>query len=332
MYPAPSIQCPVNRIRRKMLLSTAGMSLFLVGGCKPNPVPREQVSGTFLQLWPEHAGFSADEWDRRFGLLRTLGYREVIVQWVGKEGGKNDWQMPDEAMNRLFDAAEIHEFGVQVGLPHNDRWNTVLTSGAGREAGAFFDETRQTVRVYVDESGWPERQGFRGWYIPYEIEQYSWSDASRRTQLAQWLADLALLLEENAGVPPTISTYFSQLHSPLSLDDLWAQLLDGANLRPMVQDGVGVAGLKNFDNLEPLRSLLIDRNIRWDLIIELFEELPSAKQDGSTFRARSAAFSRVSRQLEIARHYGADSIVAFAADPYLIGPSPQAKALLEHWK
>lgn len=315
-----------------MLFAALGAPLLLAGGCKPTPEPGDLVSGTFLQLWPEHGSLTADEWDRRFGLLNSLGYRDVILQWVGKEGGRNNWRMPDDAMNRLFDAAEIHEFGVQVGLPHDDRWNAVLTSTGTDEAGVFFAEIRQTVRQYIDESAWPERRGFRGWYIPYEIEQHSWSDAMRRASLVQWLADLAQMLRRNADAPPTISTYYSQLTSPLPLQDLWAQLLDHASLRPMIQDGVGVAGLDNVRHLEPLRSLLLDRNIKWDLIIELFEELPSEKQDGSTFQAQSAAFSRVSRQLEIAENYGADSIIAFAADPWLIGPSPRAKALLEHWK
>ena len=61
----------------------------------------------------------------------------------------------------------------------------------------------------------------------------------------------------------------------------------------MIQDGVGVAGLDNLKALEPLRRLLLARCAPFDLVIELFEELPSGSTDGSTFKARSADFERV---------------------------------------
>ncbi len=332
MLHARSTFFSLSPARRRVLLGMLGVPLLLVGACNSKVSARDLVSVTFLQLWPEHARWTAEAWDQYFGLLKTLGYREVIVQWTAKEGGKSDWRLPDDALDKLFDAAEIHGFGVQVGLPHDDRWTEVLNSPDIERASAFFDMTSQTVRRYVDESSCPQRNGFRGWYIPYEIEQYSWSDISRRMHLTQWLADLAATLEIKSGSVPTISTYFSQLESTLTLEQLWSEILDATMVRPMIQDGVGVAGLENYRNLEPLRALFVQRRLKWDLIIELFEELPSEKTDGTTFHAQSAAFSRVSRQLKIASDYGAASIVAFSADPWLIGSGRRAKALLQHWQ
>ena len=75
----------------------------------------------------------------------------------------------------------------------------------------------------------------------------------------------------------------------------------------MIQDGVGVAGLDNLKALEPLRRLLLARHAPFDLVIELFEELPSGSTDGSTFKARSADFERVRKQWLIADSYGAQS-------------------------
>ena len=71
----------------------------------------------------------------------------------------------------------------------------------------------------------------------------------------------------------------------------------------MIQDGVGVAGLDNLKALEPLRRLLLARRAPFDLVIELFEELPSGSTDGSTFKARSADFERVRKQWLIADSY-----------------------------
>ena len=78
----------------------------------------------------------------------------------------------------------------------------------------------------------------------------------------------------------------------------------------MIQDGVGVAGLDNLKALEPLRRLLLARHAPFDLVIELFEELPSGSTDGSTFKARSADFERVRKQWLIADSYGAQRVVA----------------------
>ena len=91
----------------------------------------------------------------------------------------------------------------------------------------------------------------------------------------------------------------------------------------MIQDGVGVAGLDNLKALEPLRRLLLARHAPFDLVIELFEELPSGSTDGSTFKARSADFERVRKQWLIADSYGAQRVVAFALDPWVIGDSPR---------
>lgn len=320
------------KTRRRLLLGMLTTPLMLLGGCTPNARARELVSATFLQLWPAHAGLTVAEWDRRFGLLHELGYGEIILQWTAKEGGRDNWRFPDAALTTLFDVAERRHFGVQVGLPHDDRWISALSSSDTGYVTEFFGSTTQRIYSFLKASVWNTRAAFRGWYIPYEIEQHSWADSGRRAQLIGWLAELAAMLEENSGTKPTISTYFSQLSSSLTLESLWVEILKTARLRPMIQDGVGVAGLGNYKNLEPLRKLFLNRKLKWDLIIELFEELPSAKSDGTTFEAHSATFARIQKQLNIAENYGADSVVAFAAEPWLIGSTPQAEALLHQWR
>ncbi|MNE97310.1 hypothetical protein D3C80_1956340 [compost metagenome] len=99
----------------------------------------------------------------------------------------------------------------------------------------------------------------------------------------------------------------------------------------MIQDGVGVAGLANYQSLAPLHDMLLARRASFDLILELFEELPSSSTDGSTFKARSADFDRVKQQWEVARGYGAKRVVAFAIDPWVIDNTPEARALMQAW-
>ena len=103
-------------------------------------------------------------------------------------------------------------------------------------------------------------------------------------------------------------------------------------LRPMLQDGVGVAGMGNYAGLEPLRALLRQRKVPFDLIVELFEQLPALEGTGGAFRARAATAERVRAQLAVARNYGAERVIAFAIDPWMLGDTPEARQLLQDWQ
>lgn len=299
-----------------------------LAGCAQTP----QISATFLQLWPYHAAIKRSEWRERFTLLHKLGYREIIIQWVSKEGGTENWQFPEASLAIVFDEAERLGIGLQIGLPHDDRWRTVLKAPGGTDLQAFFEATFRRCDAYMAGSPWSQRSGFRGWYIPYEIEQHSWSDPRKQHALIQWLGLLTRSAFEHSGIQSAISTYFSLLKSQQTLEGLWAAISDQLSITPMIQDGVGVAGLRNYRALEPLRMLLLKREIAFDLIIEIFQEQPAGQTDGSTFNAHSASFHRVKKQLDIADGYGAQRIVAFAADPWLTGSTPQAKQLLADWQ
>ena len=103
-------------------------------------------------------------------------------------------------------------------------------------------------------------------------------------------------------------------------------------IRDRVQDGVGVAGLRNYEALAPLQQMLLERRAPFDLIVELFEQLPPTRPDGSDFQARTASFERVRRQWDVARDYGAQRVVAFAIDPWVLNDTPEARQLLREWK
>ena len=139
------------------------------------------------------------------------------------------------------------------------------------------------------------------------------------------------LTRQHSDQVPAISTYYSVLPSQGSLVQLWRTLLDSTALRPVVQDGVGVAGWANLQAIEPLLLELRRRQVPFDVVVELFEQLPSEKNDGSDFKARSADYTRVRRQLEWARTTGAEHVVAFALDPWALGDEPQARRLHQDW-
>ncbi|WP_084802409.1 DUF4434 domain-containing protein [Achromobacter piechaudii] len=311
------------------------MQALAVGALAPLAAcaPPLSLNATFLQLWRSHLDLTPDDWRVRLSAYRRLGCREIFLQWVGLEGGRpDDWMASDAVLRMIFDEAEHQGLGVHVGLPYDQRWWDMLAGSNPTALAAYLDHTRARGVAYMQAVGWPKRKAFRGWYLPYELEQYNWASPERQALLIPWLDGLSRVAQATSrGRPPCISTYHSRLPSKGSLMSLWSAILDRVAIHPMIQDGVGVSGLANYQALAPLHDMLLARRASFDLILELFEELPSGSTDGSTFKARSADFDRVKQQWEVARSYGAQRVVAFAIDPWVIDNTPEAKALMRAW-
>jgi hypothetical protein len=319
---------PASTGRRRLL---QGLGVAALAASLPACAPAWSVQSTFWQLWPSHLELSPQAWRERIAAMHALGFREIIIQWVGASGGAQPWQLPASMLALIFDEAERLGMGLQLGLPYDERWWRQLGNPDDAALAAFLQAAQALALAYAQASNATRLAAFRGWYIPYEIEQHSWAAPGRQALLAQWLRELSDPLVQQTGRVPAISTYHSKLPGALSLADLWNGLLDVVRLRPMLQDGVGVSGMAAYEALEPLHRMLLARRAPFDLIVELFEELPSERQDGTTFNARSADAARVRRQLRIARRYRAQRVVAFAADPWLIGPTPEAERLKREW-
>jgi hypothetical protein len=99
----------------------------------------------------------------------------------------------------------------------------------------------------------------------------------------------------------------------------------------MVQDGVGVAGAGNVQQLQPLLDHFHAHGIGFDAIVELFRELPGGPADGSGFKGETADAARIQRQLAWARGSGAQHVLVYALEPWLTQDTPQAAALRRRW-
>ncbi|WP_022981210.1 DUF4434 domain-containing protein [Ideonella sp. B508-1] len=301
----------------------------VASGCASAP---PHVDGTFLQPWRSHEALSAEDWRQRLGLMRELGCRELVVQWTGLYGAANDWMLPPALLTLLFDEAARQGVGIRLGLPYDERWWTTLAAPQPGALQAFLDQTRERSLAAMRSDPWSRHAAFLGWYLPYEIDQYNWAAPERRRMLCAWLQTLAAEPTRRGQSRLAVSTFFSRLQTTGSLDGLWAEILDVAPLRPMLQDGVGVAGMGNYAGLEPLRRLLRQRGVAFDLIVELFEQLPPEPGRPEAFRARAATMQRVRAQLAVAHSYGAEHVLAYAFDPWLQGDTPEARQLLQDWR
>ncbi|MFP5427462.1 MAG: DUF4434 domain-containing protein [Gammaproteobacteria bacterium] len=323
------ISTPSLNRRHVLCLLTAAPVVFgltSLSGCSRST----GVQGSFLQLWKSHAELDRKQWQRRMAAMADMGCRTLTLQWVGLVGGESPWMIPEPMLQTVFDLAREEGMQVQVGLPFDNAWWQAL-GAQPQEQAAFFAKSLEDARRYMSSSPWPNHPAFACWYIPYELEQYHWDTAERQQRLAQWLGALADNARHSSGRVPSISTYYSVLQTDGSLLQLWRTLLDSTALRPVVQDGVGVAGWANLQAIEPLLLELRRRQVPFDVVVELFEQLPSEKNDGSDFKARSADYTRVRRQLEWAKTTGAEQVVAFALDPWALGDDPRARRLHQDW-
>lgn len=274
-------------------------------------------------------------WRARLEQTHALGCRGVIVQWVGLNGSDEQaWSLPATLLDAIFGWAEELGLGVELGVPYDERWWQVLGSNNPDDLHRYLARAHASTQAYLGGAErWVRRPAFRGWYLPYEIEQYNWAARERQELLRSWLHSLTELALASSGVVPGVSTYFSQLPTEGDLAQLWAFILDGCRVCPMIQDGVGEGGLANYAVLEPLRRLLLRRAAEFDLVVELFERAPGSRAVDVPFRAQAASYGRLHAQLLAAQHYGARRVVAFAVDPWLIGPdAPGAARLLAQWR
>ena len=251
--------------------------------------------------------------------------------WTFAPEPDSTWIAPDSMIQLLLDESAALGMGVHVGVPYDERWWNAIGNKNDAVLDTFLKRTRERSASYMQTALWTLHDAFRGWYLPYELEQYNWADPARLDKLADWLGSIVDAAMATSGQIPTVSTYYSRIPTTGTLAGMWSALLDRVQMHPMIQDGVGVAGIGNYDALKPLHDMFIARGAKFDLIAELFEQLPT-NNDGTDFKARSASFRRIEAQWNIARDYGPQRIVAFSLDPWVLGDSDEARSLLKRWQ
>ncbi|MFG1461813.1 DUF4434 domain-containing protein [Xanthobacter sp. DSM 24535] len=282
---------------------------------------QSRLDGSFLQIWKDDLKLSQTQWAERIATLRALECEDVVLQWTSFG---DEYRMSDESVLAFMDLAFAAGLRVTVGLPYDHRYWKVLMGQEQITLAAFMTEMAEAGARFISNTPYSSHPAFAGWYVPYEIDQYSWRRPEDRAHLKSYLLRLRDTLGTK-GAPLSISTFFSQLEGAGYLTDVWADVLDAGLVRLMVQDGVGVYGMVNYERLAPLFTLLQQRKAPFDLVLEVFTQLP-AEQPGD-LRLVPANFERVQAQLEAAGRIGPTRILAFAVYPYMAGTDPKAQAL-----
>jgi len=278
-----------------------------------------RLGGSFLQPWRDDLALPRTAWAERIARARLLGCPHIVLQWT-RHGA--DYALTEALVLDLLDLCHAAGCALTVGLPYDPRYWAVLEGKTAIGRAEFLAGVEQECAQWLATAPYAAHPAFRGWYVPYELDQYSWHTPEQIALLTDFLSRLMTRL---APSPVAISTFQSGVPGPGSLARLWEAILDKVTIRPMVQDGVGVFGMANYRHLEPLFASLRARGTAFDVVVEVFAQHAN-EHLAAPFTAEAAPAVRVQAQLAAASATGADSLLAFALVPYMMSPAPHTTA------
>ncbi len=308
--------------RRAILAAAAFGTLALLSRTTRDPShPAGRLDGTFIQPWRDDLTLSTTQWAQRVADARMLGCRSLILQWTSHG---TDYALDATLIFQLLDLALAAGCRLQVGLPYDPAYWPVLEGRGDSSRAAFLEGAAARAVAFLQAAPFAAHPAFAGWYIPYELDQASWA---RPEEMALLVPFLRRLRQAGGASPMAISCFHSANAPGRTLVDLWQGLPADLNLRPLVQDGVGVFGLANYRHLAPLFAHFRAMGRPFDLVVELFAQKPTDLLEPGAFAADAADAVRLAAQLDLAAASGAVHRIAFALHPYMTGPAPGAAAL-----
>lgn len=295
--------------------------------------------GTFFQLLSPHKEWKDADWEKMFSYFQALKISIVIVQWTAIDGveffgGQNgNDPSPLEVILARADRAGMK---VLVGLAQDSSyWEKVQGDVASVEAylarAAVVSKSLAGRLAPVVE----RHPSFQGWYITQEIDDVNWITPRAQEILFEHLSSLTEYLQDMfPDKPVAISGFCNANLTPGAFERFWGRLLKAVPVDiVMFQDGIGVRKL-SLINL-PLYLEAVHRAVDADscelaVIVEIFE-VEGDSSSGLAFKAQSAPWRRIRRQMAVDAVYGSD-LIAFSIPEYMMpGGGPRAEKLFREY-
>ncbi len=309
-------------------LPTLLLPILILGLNAPSPAatqnPPARLTGTFLQLDARHREWSEAQWSELFDRFRKLELSQVIVQWTVLDEtafyAANGSGAP--AVERILSAAYRAEMSVWLGLCHDSRyWSWV--GGDPKAVGRRLKQLRsRSLAAARDLTALAKASpAFAGWYLSEEIDDVNWrSPEARQTLLDHLKIETVGLKELTPGGKVAISGFTNARVSPNRFRAFWKDVFEASAIDlVLLQDGIGVRKLElpEFPLYAGALAEAAKRAGReCGIVVELFRQTGGQPLDNGPFRASSAPFQRVRRQLELAGRF-AGPIIGFSVPEYM---------------
>lgn len=301
----------------------------------PTPLPaspfpssscRNGLDATFVQLGERDMARDVEQWKAEFEPARGLGMSGIVVQYSGDSRGGYDDRLNAGPLRALLAAAEALDVAVFLGLYADERWPHRLP--AGDWLPPPLDNPVESERLFALCS---EFRSCVGWYIPEEIDDWTWGTPQGAERIGGLLAAaVARLRSSFPWRPVAISPFYAEALSPEAYADWWRSVLQRAHVDVlMMQDGGGARGTSAVTIgrlLQALRPALEQNGALLWSVAEVFHQTSGMPIDDAEFAAIPTQFAPLRERLDI-EHLHAERVVAFSYLDYMApqrGPAQQA--------
>jgi hypothetical protein len=248
--------------------------------------------GTFLQLTPRYAAFTAQEWRGVVDLLESYSIRRLILQWT---------MPPAVPLEPLFDLAAARGIRIELGLIEDPAfWRDPIST-----LSRLRKPTEDLIRRHRALAG---HAAFGGWYITQEIDDTRWRDDKTRRALSDYLKRVVRRCQKTRRATVTVSAFANGVQPPEQFAAFLAKLRHDVKIdRILFQDSIGARKLTPEQLPAYYRAL---QGIATP-VVEIFE---MTRED--PFEARTAPIDRIRRQLDLVREAGYEAPVVFSVPEY----------------
>ena len=291
---------------------------------------RPLINATFIQLLEQNSHWERSRWQGMFDTLQAVGVRQVFIQWTLHDDrafyASGEFAMvPRPPLETILAMAQARGMEVHLGLAAESRYWEMIKQAPERR-GEYLDRLRwKSERVARELAPLASRfQAFRGWYIPEEIDDFSWRAPRDQQLLRRHLKELSAFLKKlTPAATVSLSGFTGARSDPEFYAAFWSRLLRETALDLVLfQDGAGTGKLPREllpVYLKAVRSAVDANAKKLQVVVELFEEVSE-----HPFKAVPAPISRVREQLRTAGDYASGGINSFSVPDYMSGEAGAA--------
>lgn len=319
----------------KTAIARFALVLILAAGLAAPPlVGAGRITGAFIPLDRATAAKTGAQWQSLLNRIKAAGLNTLIVQWSAEppvlyfKDQDLDFQEQYDALERLL-AAAGRDFSIILGLQNDPAYWKEITAPDQVLRDYFLIRLAQNERLQKALlKAFGKYSCWRGYYLPDEIDDFSWRAPARRRLLQDYLRRTIQTLRRNDPARAiAVSAFLRTRTAPeIAAETLRSLTADIGLDYLLIQDGAG-----NDDPPPDLiswyyRALGAARRApELGIVLEAFQQT-SGRQE--PFAAEPAPLGRFARQIQAAAGFERLFIFSF---PDYVDPArgPAAKSLYE---